>query len=183
MFFDDYDTVYQLIVEAMKAAIAKRGGEFKPSQMVEKAARWACMEKRKSGLMFYGGVGNGKTTIAHALCDVFNWLGGTKFARVSAVELTRRYSAMQETFINQKTAPCLFIDDLGCEEKTVKIYGTTYSPIIDVLTYRYERNLMTIVTTNFGEKELAEYYDIRIYDRMKEMFNRVAFTQESFRKL
>ena len=42
----------------------------------------------------------------------------------------------------------LGIDDLGTEPSEVSDYGNVYTPVIDLLTKRYEEQLFTIITTN-----------------------------------
>ena len=42
----------------------------------------------------------------------------------------------------------LGLDDLGTEPSEVLDYGNVYTPVIDLLTKRYEEQLFTIITTN-----------------------------------
>ena len=42
----------------------------------------------------------------------------------------------------------LGLDDLGTEQSEVLDYGNVYTPVIDLLTKRYEEQLFTIITTN-----------------------------------
>ena len=42
----------------------------------------------------------------------------------------------------------LGFDDLGTEPSEVSDYGNVYTPVIDLLTKRYEEQLFTIITTN-----------------------------------
>lgn len=42
----------------------------------------------------------------------------------------------------------LAIDDLGTEPREIIEYGNVLSPIIDLISYRYEHQLPTIITSN-----------------------------------
>ena len=46
----------------------------------------------------------------------------------------------------------LAIDDLGTEPVEVMDYGNIITPVINLLTKRYEAHLFTIVTTNLDPK-------------------------------
>ena len=53
-----------------------------------------------------------------------------------------------ETYRKLTSADMLGIDDLGTEPSEVLDYGNVYTPVIDLLTKRYEEQLFTIITTN-----------------------------------
>ena len=59
----------------------------------------------------------------------------------------------------------LAIDDLGTEPVEVMDYGNIITPVINLLTKRYEAHLFTIVTTNLDPKEIHKRYGDRIADR------------------
>lgn len=42
----------------------------------------------------------------------------------------------------------LAIDDLGTEPREIIEYGNVLSPIIDLISYRYEHQLPTIIISN-----------------------------------
>lgn len=75
----------------------------------------------------------------------------------------------------------LAIDDLGCEPLEVQCYGNIYTPVIDLLTRRYDRQLFTIVTTNLTPQEIRPRYGDRIADRFNEMMRCIIFKNDSFR--
>lgn len=85
-------------------------------------------------------------------------------------------------FENFKTATQIFIDDLGTEPVEVKDYGTVKMPLVEILFHRYEAQKFTLLTTNEDDASLQRKYGPRISDRLNEMFNRLAFEAQSFRK-
>lgn len=80
--------------------------------------------------------------------------------------------------------PFLIIDDLGTEPVEVNNYGTRVTPLLDLLYTRYDAMKPTIITTNFGEKQLIKYYEARLYDRLREMCEMLYYNSEqSYRGL
>jgi DNA replication protein DnaC len=89
-----------------------------------------------------------------------------------------------EYFEQLKKAELLFIDDAGTEPSAiVKIWGNEVVPFTDMIYHRYERQLFTIITSNLTMPELSAKYGERIADRFEEMFDRIAFENNSYRKL
>lgn len=64
----------------------------------------------------------------------------------------------------------LAIDDLDTEPVEVMDYGNIITPVINLLTKRYEAHLFTIVTTNLYPKEIHKRYGDRIADRLNVSF-------------
>ena len=60
-------------------------------------------------------------------------------------------------------------------------YGNIITPIIDLLTKRYEAKLFTIVTTNLEPKEIRQRYGDRIADRLNEMMTKVVYRNPTYR--
>ena len=77
----------------------------------------------------------------------------------------------------------LSIDDLGVEPSEVLDYGNVLSPVIELLSRRYNAQLFTIVTTNLTPKQIREHYGERIADRFNEMFERIVFENSTYRTL
>ena len=75
----------------------------------------------------------------------------------------------------------LGIDDLGTEPSEVMGYGNVYTPVIDLLTKRYEEQLFTIITTNLTPQQIREHYDDRIADRLNEMVEKIVFKNGTYR--
>ena len=103
-----------------------------------------------------------------------------KIGKYSAIDITKKFQIGESEDVFSKEV--LFIDDLGEESLTVKNYGNEQSPLIEVLYKRYDKRQFTVITTNKSEEEIQQMYGERIADRFKEMFDRVFFGHQSFRK-
>ena len=80
-------------------------------------------------------------------------------------------------------AEILAIDDLGVEPSESMNYGDYVTAAMDILSYRYDRQLTTFATSNLAPSDIAHYYDERIADRFREMMLIVEFgNAPSFRK-
>ena len=75
----------------------------------------------------------------------------------------------------------LGIDDLGEEEPTLINYGNRVTPVIDLISYRYNRMLFTMVTTNLTPPQIRTVYGVRIADRFNEMMLVLHYKSPSFR--
>lgn len=149
---------------------------------------WA-MDAKKSCLMLAGGVGCGKTTMLNAFCKMTNFLfysnisyerRGFQWETANTIsEWARNNKERYEEFMKCEWAA---IDDLGLEAAEVSDYGTILYPIRDILMYRYEHNLITVVSTNYLPQELTEKYGTRIGDRLAEMMQIVLFKESSYRR-
>ena len=73
------------------------------------------------------------------------------------------------------------IDDLGIEPVEVMDYGNIMTPVIDLLTKRYEAQLFTIVTTNLDPKDIRKRYGDRIADRLNEMMAKIVYRNPTYR--
>ena len=156
-------------------------------EMIAKAAKWLTADL-KPGLLLYGGVGNGKTTLAKAICKTIGILYDSAYSnerkgvcRISALEVAKCASD-PESFTRLRNQEMLFIDDIGTEPASIKSWGNEISPVTELLYSRYDRQLFTIITSNLNDKELEERYGLRIADRMAEMFERLHYSNRSYRK-
>ena len=163
---------------------------------IAKAARWLTGDHRP-GLLLYGTVGSGKSTLARAICELIGILHDSPLrserlavARTSAPELVELKAAREvraaadseELFARLRGAPMLLIDDLGVEATAVRSWGNCLTPVIDLLYYRYDRRLFTIVTSNLDQEAIEATYGVRIADRMAEMFDRIGHAGPSYRR-
>jgi DNA replication protein DnaC len=158
-------------------------------EYIERIAKWLVNPRYKPGLLLYGKVGNGKTTIAKAVCSTINLLYDSALLeekkgvwQTSALELSSIARNDADRFERIKKTELLFIDDLGCEPITVKSWGNELSPVVELIYHRYDRQLFTIISSNLSDEDFKERYGARIDDRMREMFDRLSFTNNSFRK-
>ena len=137
----------------------------------------------KNGLILRGGVGTGKTTLMQALktaIDTFD-TAGRRLAIATAWKLANMQRDSKQAFEEWKRRPLLAIDDLGTEPATVKDYGNDNTPLAELLTYRYERRLFTVITTNLDERRIEEIYGRRVGDRLKELCHSITFGSQSYR--
>lgn len=153
-------------------------------------ARCLTGQKGKFGLMLCGGVGNGKSTMMKAIQSLLNVIRITnqydntvygmriKNAKSICEMILHDYNA----FLDLSRCSLLGIDDLGTEPLAVLDYGNEKTPIVDLLSARYENRLFTIATTNLTPRQISERYGERIADRFKEMMEIVAFKNPSYRR-
>lgn len=127
------------------------------------------------GLLLRGTPGNGKTTMLNAL-DVLFENNARRVGSRSIYEVFRRGESME--FVRDR---CLLIDDLGAEPERCSVYGIDYHPLSDVIIFRYEHNLTTVIATNLSNEELRSRYGDRVYDRMIEMFYSIEYDDPSYR--
>lgn len=167
-----------------------------------KVARWMVDEKTKSSLLLFGGVGNGKTTVAKSIRRAVSALATT--AKNNAIienNVERRdplalystpafYSAqsiVDETLSDEERynklikSDLIIIDDLGCEPVSAKVFGTELTPTLEILRSRYDSMRSTVITTNLDLESIRTRYGGRILDRMIETYEFIAFESKSYR--
>lgn len=143
------------------------------------------MLAKNQGLLFYGGVGTGKTfaaaCIANHLLNQRIPVIMTSFVKL--LESMQGFSEDDSTLIARlNRAKLLIIDDLGAERSTDYALEKVY----DIVDSRYRAKLPIILTTNLSMTELKESTDIRytrIYDRIFEMCYPMQFKGQSWRKV
>lgn len=178
---------------AFEAQVELRGGTVQYDEMTTKNLRLVAEtlagDGHKFGLLLAGTCGNGKTTTMRAVQSVVQLLNNTRYRSGERIG-NRLLEAKEITQLSDKsgqltayqTIPLLFLDDLGREPTEVMRYGNVTSPITELLEYRYNQRLTTIVTTNLEPSEIREKYGDRIADRFNEMFALVSYTGVSYRR-
>lgn len=144
----------------------------------------------KFGILFCGQCGNGKTTMMYAIRNLFNLLSRSngiegEYSRKEIVVWDSSKIAMlaKDGDITQvATTPLLAIDDLGKEPGEIITYGNVVTPMVDLIEQRYKKQLFTIATTNLLPKQIGEKYGARIADRFNEMFHKVVFDNQTYRR-
>lgn len=81
-----------------------------------------------------------------------------------------------EAYRNLFKVDMLVIDDLGIEPVEIMDYGNVCTPIIDLLTKRYEKQFFAFITTNLTPQQIREHYGDRIADRLNEMVRKIVFS-------
>ncbi len=176
---------------AYKAEVEFRHRTFIPDdatkQHIEEVARWITSNDSKFGIFICGICGNGKTTMVLAIRSIINFLyekdtaNAKAICLVTATELCEMAKNNYEKYCNIMKCEMLAIDDMGKDAVEILHYGNVSRPLIDLLSYRYDKQLFTIVTTNMPPNDIAKYYDERIADRFREMMHSIAFENESYR--
>lgn len=149
---------------------------------------WA-MKTDKTCLMLYGGVGSGKTTMLSAFCRMIQQLYYSNvsyerkgFQWENAMTISNWSVNNPNRYEEFKRCEWAAIDDIGTEPSEVSSYGNILYPIKDIIMYRYENDLITIISTNLTPKLLTEKYGARIGDRLAEMMQIIRFNETSYRR-
>ena len=191
MSFDDA-RVY--LLAAYQAEVERRHRVFERNEhfdaQLNLIAKYLTGGSKKFGLMFCGLCGNGKTTWAKALQLLVSGLNLKNpinnlyyvFPLWNAKDLAMRSKGNHNDWRNVMRYQLMIVDDLGTEPREVMEFGNVYTPLIDLITTRYEEQLYTIFTTNLTPAQLEEKYGKRIIDRLNEMIEKVVFENESYRR-
>ena len=191
----DSRTAKNLLFGFFKREVERRKNEFILTDELKRnlsaIGDFMVTETRYYGLFMPGSVGNGKTTMLKAIRNllvylvdkgVINYCEGDKYPRFVTAREMANIAKNPNDFRALKSAKYLLIDDL-CEEPVEVIsYGNYIYPFIELLEYRYDQMLTTIISSNFNAEGISEkYQNARLKDRMKEMFKIISFVEESFR--
>src|SRR5699024_3910999 len=145
---------------------------------------WEDMREKNMGLLFWGGVGTGKSylagCIANALMENEIPVCMTNFAAILN-DLAASFEGRNEYISRLCRYPLLILDDFGMERDTAYWLEQVYS----VIDSRYRRRRPLIVTTNLPLQQIQNPTDTayaRIYDQLLEMSAPVRFTGGNFRR-
>ena len=152
-------------------------------------ASWLTSPSSSFGILLCGGCGNGKSTMLKAFQQILNYLRISKpyndgtygIQIVDAKYIAYLCKNNYEAYRKLISVEMLGIDDLGTEPTEVMDYGNVYTPVIDLLTKRYEEQLFTIITTNLTPQQIRGHYGDRIADRLNEMGKKIGFHNGTYR--
>lgn len=152
-------------------------------------AHWLTTETSRFGILLCGECGNGKSTMLKAFQQVLNFLkipdqygtGCRGIRIVDAKYIDYLCRNKYPDFLKLAGTDMLGIDDLGTEPREVNDYGNVFTPVIDLLTRRYEEQLFTVITTNLTPQQIRAYYDVRVADRLNEMVEKIIYRNGSYR--
>lgn len=132
---------------------------------------WEEMKKDNIGILFYGGVGTGKSflacCIANALLEKLVSVSVTNFPRI--LNRLQGFDEERQAFIDKlQRYKLLVVDDLGVERDT----SYSVEQVFNVVDTRSRSGMPLIVTTNLSMEDLKNPPSLahsRIYDRVLEM--------------
>jgi hypothetical protein len=109
----------------------------------------------ETDLTLLGGLGTGKTNLAHALLREHHFMGRS-IAFVNATDLTRA------NVEDLSLASVLVIDDWGAHNDTPTQRENTYR----IFNYRYDQQVQTIITSNLNADDFIDRIGERAADRL-----------------
>ena len=180
-----------ILTAAYQAEVKFRHGSYIDDEAtrrnIKSVAECLTKDNPKFGVMLCGTCGNGKTTLLSAFQNTLNYLNANGYfvERTGIRIIDAKDVAMLMKGDNTRVirdTDMLGIEDIGREPTEVMNYGNVYSPIIDLLEYRYNNQLFTFITTNLTGKQVRAKYGDRIADRFNEMLEVVIFKNPTYRK-
>lgn len=140
------------------------------------------------GIALVGGYGTGKTTLLKAYISLINFLIEKNELRNSTYRYFPAFTfchSFTPTKIENFSRGNIFIDELGREPKSIKVYGTEMNPVLELLFERHRiMGGITHITSNMMLESLSsddKGYGKMIGDRFKEMFHFVELIGKSLR--
>lgn len=142
--------------------------------------RWEEMRRHNNGLLFWGGVGTGKTFAAACIANAL--IGQGYPALVTSLPKILNAEWDKSDLVRQmKYFQLMVLDDLGVERES----DYSLEIVQFVVDERYKARLPLIITTNLTLTQLENPSNVRyarIYDRVLEMCVPVHFDGPSRRK-
>lgn len=146
----------------------------------------------KKGILLWGNIGTGKSTIIRILGEVLRMFG-KGYKTVNCSYMATQFAASGLDAVNTSTynetdrgvRPVdRAFDELGREPIPARHYGNELNIMQYVFQCRYElrESIRTYATTNINPQSLGSLYGDYIADRMSEMFNIVELKGKSRRK-
>lgn len=185
----------KILYAAYTNEILNRGKEMILTPELEKniwaISRYLTTPNYRLGIFLAGPVGNGKTTMLHAIRETFYFLAETDRKVVehtgifngcpiiTAKEICKEYIATACTYLHRDF---LMIDDIGHEATEWNDYGSIKTPIIDFIEMRYARLKYMFASSNLSTQDIGRKYGQRISDRLDDMMFLIDFTDDSFRE-
>lgn len=187
------EDAYVCLLAATETEVVFRHRTFCTNEDLEnqlhEMTHWLTSPSSHFGILLCGGCGNGKSTMLKAFQQLLNSLhipkpdndGTYGIQIVDAKYIAHLCKNNHEAYRKLICVDMLGIDDLGTEPSEVMDYGNVYTPVIDLLTKRYDEQLFTIITTNLTPQQVREHYGDRIADRLNEMVKKIVFSNGTYR--
>jgi DNA replication protein DnaC len=183
----------ELLTELYRGVVEDRGNEFRETNNTEMGknitavAEWMTGPRLTTSLLLQGTPGSGKTSLMNALYLLYRYYYSNSTYRCTAKMINDNYQSKldkERSYYEEfKKADYLFIDDLGTEPDKFKDFGVDYTPIPELLYERYEKQKVTVISTNLPDSKLAARYGKRIMDRFEEMCQKILFLAPSYREV
>lgn len=167
---------FRTIKNRMDYHFDKKDSNTKEYQLARNyVKKFELMKKENIGLMFYGPVGSGKTTLAACIANAIieKYKIRVKFRNIPQIinDIEKAgFNIDKNEYINSLTnVPLLVLDDFGIERNT----EYTKELLYQIINARYESKKPTIISTNISIDEITckniEINLKRIYLRIMEM--------------
>ncbi len=188
------EQVRDALLAAVQAEVAcRRRTFFMTDALSEQIGRLVPLltgESPKFTAVLCGDCGSGKTTLVKAFQNLLCYLNipvpnghgkvwGLRLCDAKATAYLARTD--YPVFLTLMRAPMLTVDDVGIELLEVMEYGNMVSPMVELLTKRYDEQLFTLLTTNLTPEGIRRRYGDRIADRLNEMAVVIPFKNSSYR--
>ena len=177
-----YEDVLGVLTEAYGALVESTGHALSGiPEHLSTVAKWMCGQGR-CGLLLYGGYGLGKTTTLRAIHYTVRFLsdGGHVLHHTAKQVLSMPEEDAKSL---RRSGNIVMVDELGREQNERKDYGNVSEPVIELIRFREDRGLPTVLASNLLEQEFVSKYDPYIHDRLFGSFSRIFFEGQSHRKL
>lgn len=186
------EQAYDTLLAAYQAEVDFRHRKYTEDAEVKRnishLAKFLTSQTSKFGAMFCGLPGNGKTTLLYAFRNALNFLNrcgmfekNTGIMVIDARELSQRAKDFKD-FRDLKSREMLAIEDMGREATEVLDFGNVLNPVEELIEYRYDAQLFTMITTNLTSDQIVEKYGKRVADRFNEMLEVIVFKNSTYRK-
>ncbi len=139
------------------------------------------------GILLVGPCGTGKTQIMSAISNMFSEFGHRGFKTIYCpdlcdVEVIQKGLSARDICFQKE----IFFDDIGAEfNRVYNQFGNKVNIIGSIIAERYRRfkrfGQKTHASTNLSQQQMEQFYTVRVYDRMKEMFNFISLGEKSLR--
>lgn len=146
---------------------------------LETVAAWMC-GKGRPGLLIYGGYGTGKTTTIRAIRCAIRFFRPTHNVRhlTSKQVVVMPYDAFKTLY---RGNDLVIIDEFGREQDERREYGNVSEPMVDLISFREDRGLPTVLASNLTDDEISEKYGPYIRDRLAGSYSRLFLDGDSRR--
>ena len=151
---------------AYKVEVERRFREFEESdefaRRLNQVANYLTIGSQLCSMIISGLCGNGKTTWAKDIqslvfaLNIKNPHGPSTYGMplFNSKKLAMRSKGVYSEWRNLMRTPLPMVDDLGVEPREIMDYGNVFTPLVDLITLRYDEQLYTIFTTNLTPAQL-----------------------------